>query len=76
MSASEIHELHRYLTVCEAAEYLRVSKSFLDKLRVTGGGPIFIKSGSRVLYSIERLDEWMTAREFASTSEIPAELAA
>ena len=38
-------------TVMEAAEYLRVSKNYLDKLRVSGGGPVFVRLGRRkVLY--------------------------
>lgn len=76
MSASKIHDMQRYLTPQEAADFLRVSKSFLDKLRIAGGGPKFIKVGSRVLYRIECLEEWMLAREFTNTSEIAASLAA
>jgi hypothetical protein len=35
-----------FLTPREAAGYLRVSKSYLDKLRVYGGGPTFLRFGS------------------------------
>jgi excisionase family DNA binding protein len=61
--------------VREAAEYLGLSKSTLDKLRVTGSGPIYIKLGSRVLYEEHDLDEYAAARRRASTSA-PAKEAA
>lgn len=76
MSVSTIREMPFYLTVREAAEYLRVSKSYLDKLRVHGGGPAFIKIGSRVLYTVARLDEFMAAREYSNTSELASKIAA
>lgn len=66
----------RYLTVVEAAEYMRVSKSTIDKLRTVGGGPKFIKWGRRVLYRIESLDQWMLGLEISSTSETPLNRAA
>jgi excisionase family DNA binding protein len=58
------------LTVTEAAKYLRVSKSFLDKSRVSGGGPEFIRVGKRkILYRTSALDFWANARRYNSTSE-------
>jgi hypothetical protein len=33
----------RFLTVREAAAHLKLSKSLLDKLRLTGGGPAYLK---------------------------------
>jgi excisionase family DNA binding protein len=60
----------RLLTTPEAASYLRVSKSYLDKLRVYGGGPQFLRPGRRkILYSKFDLDLWLAARRFGSTSE-------
>jgi excisionase family DNA binding protein len=60
----------RLLTTPEAASYLRVSKSFLDKLRVYGGGPEFIRPGKRkILYRNSDLDLWADQRRFRSTSE-------
>ena len=70
MTASKIHDNQRYLTPKEAAGYMRKSKSYLDKLRVSGGGPLFIKTGNRILYRIGCLDDWMQAHEYGSTSEI------
>ncbi len=58
------------LTPNEAAAYLRVSKSYLDKRRVYGGGPKFLRPGRRkILYRKSDLDLWLAARRFRSTSE-------
>jgi predicted DNA-binding transcriptional regulator AlpA len=46
------------IRVREAAEYLGVSKSFLDKARCYGGGPQFMRFGKAIVYSTESLDEW------------------
>jgi hypothetical protein len=55
--------------VWEAAEYLRVSASKLNKLRLYGGGPTFFKVGSTVIYAQDDLDVWLAAHRRASTSE-------
>lgn len=57
------------LTVEEAAERLRLSVSILNKWRVSGDGPAFLKLGRRVLYSVADLDAWATAGRRNSTSE-------
>jgi excisionase family DNA binding protein len=60
-------------TVPEAADYLRVSKSYLDKLRVYGGGPPFMRLGVRkIAYRRSDLDAWLVCRRFNSTSEYGA----
>lgn len=46
------------IRVREAAEYLGLSKSTLDKLRCFGGGPRFYKFGRAVVYSTADLDAW------------------
>ncbi|MEW9804987.1 helix-turn-helix transcriptional regulator [Mesorhizobium sp. ZMM04-5] len=59
-----------YLTVPQAAAYLRVSKNYLDKLRVSGTGPSFVRLGRRkVLYRKADLDQWINERIFGSTSQ-------
>ena len=59
-----------FYTTQEAADYLGCSKSYLDKLRVTGGGPMFIRFGRRkVAYRRSALDEWARNRQRGSTSE-------
>lgn len=58
------------LTTRESAAYLNVSKSYLDKLRVYGGGPEFVRLGKRkILYRQSALDRWVHERRFGSTSE-------
>jgi excisionase family DNA binding protein len=62
-----------FLTPREAADYLRVSKSYLDKLRVYGGGPKFLRFGKRkILYRKSDLSLWAIERCFGSTSEYEA----
>ena len=51
------------LTPKEATAYLRVSQSYLDKLRVYGGGPKFVRPGKRkIIYRKPHLDEWTAER--------------
>ena len=57
------------LTPDEAAARLRVSRSFLAKKRVSGGGPKFVRIGRRVRYSPPDLDAFVCANRRASTSE-------
>ena len=57
------------LTVEEAADWLRLSASYLNKMRVTGEGPAFFKPGRRVVYRADDLDAWLNARRVSSTSE-------
>jgi len=59
-----------FLTPKEAAAYLRGSKSYLDKLRVYGGGPKFARPTKRkILYRKSDLDLWASEHRFGSTSE-------
>src|SRR3546814_4030856 len=57
------------LNVRDAASFLGLSKSFLDKARIRGDGPHYLKLGSRVLYRTEALQSWLAARERLSTSQ-------
>src|SRR3546814_18154722 len=51
------------LNVRDAASFLGLSKSFLDKARIRGDGPNYLKLGPRVLYRTEALQSWLAARE-------------
>lgn len=44
--------------VQQAADYLGVSKSFLDKARIYGGGPQYMRFGRSIVYSTADLDKW------------------
>jgi predicted DNA-binding transcriptional regulator AlpA len=57
------------LTQREVAHYLRLSERTLERLRVTGDGPAFVKLLRRVLYRQADLDEWIASRVVRSTSE-------
>ena len=58
------------LTVEEAAARLKISKHTLNRWRVTGEGPPFVKYGPRLVrYTEGILDEWAQKHRFASTSE-------
>ncbi|WP_291577047.1 DNA-binding protein [Bradyrhizobium sp.] len=57
------------LNVIEAATSLGVSKSWLDKTRVYGGGPEYHKFGRRVLYDVNDLQNWATRNKRRHTSE-------
>lgn len=58
-----------FLKTPAAAEYLGISVSFLEKRRVYGDGPRFLKLGRSVAYRISDLDAWAEARTHNSTSE-------
>ena len=53
----------------QAAQYLDVSESFLEKKRVFGDGPPYSKIGRSVLYRRAALDAWLTEQECSSTSQ-------
>ena len=56
-----------------AAPYIGSTESTMEKWRVAGIGPPFIRLGSRiVVYDTEDLDKYMAARRATSTSEHPA----
>jgi len=63
----------KYLMTVEAAEFLRLSPRTLERMRVDGTGPRFLKAGpglrARVLYRQSDLEAWLESFSFASTSE-------
>ena len=62
-------ETSRYLRTASAAEYIGLTKSTLEKRRLTGGGPVFSKLGRTVVYDRADLDAWVAARRRQSTSD-------
>ena len=63
-------EWNRLLDEDEAAEFLGLSPRTLQGLRVRGGGPEYIKIGSRaVRYRLRDLEEFIEGRRRSSTSE-------
>jgi predicted DNA-binding transcriptional regulator AlpA len=63
-------EANTLLTVEDAAAHLKISKHTLNRWRVTGEGPPFIKYGPRLVrYLVTALDIWANERMFANTSQ-------
>lgn len=62
----------KYTDTLGAAEHLACSKSYLEKLRLVGGGPRYLKIGHAVRYQIDDLDAWAQSRAYKSTSEYAA----
>jgi predicted DNA-binding transcriptional regulator AlpA len=59
------------LSVEDAAAFLgRISKSWLDKSRLNGRGPRYVKIGRRVMYDLADLQAWLTGRKQNHTSKI------
>lgn len=58
-----------FLTVAEAADYLRLKKRTLDNMRWMGTGPRFRKHGGRIFYDVDELKEWSLNSRRNSTSE-------
>ena len=57
------------LSVKSAALIVGLSVSTMNKLRVHGGGPTFLKLGRRVVYDPRDLDNWLASRRRTSTSD-------
>ena len=60
----------KLLNVNEAAALLGVSASYLNKLRLYGGGPRFAKLSARVAYDPADLSAWVETQKRASTAEV------
>lgn len=56
-----------HMRVKDAAAYVGVSKSYLDKKRCYGGGPVYFKIGAAIVYAKADLDAWMNVRRASNT---------
>jgi predicted DNA-binding transcriptional regulator AlpA len=65
---SKEHERRQMLRTPEAAVYCGSSASTFEKLRLTGGGPRYLKLGRRVAYDPADLDVWLSTKRRTSTS--------
>jgi len=59
----------RLLTQSEAARLLRLSERTLERFRVSGDGPVYVKAGRLVRYRMADLEAWIASRVVNSTSE-------
>src|SRR3954466_15903273 len=70
-SGGETPPRPRWLRTPGAAVHCDLGKSTLEKRRVTGDGPPFVKMGAVVLYDRADLDRWLEERKVLSTSQRP-----
>lgn len=66
--------IHDMLTTDEAALFLGVARSTLEKARVAGTGCRYAKLGRTVRYRRVDLEEYLTDRIVQSTSELASEV--
>jgi predicted DNA-binding transcriptional regulator AlpA len=73
-----MHRTRLILRTPEAAHYVGLSASTLEKFRLTGNGPPYQKAGRKiVVYRTEDLDAWLASGRRKSTSDPgPADAAA
>ena len=57
------------LRTLAAGEYCCLSARTLEKKRLDGTGPVFMKRGKAVIYDTQDLDEWLDAGRRTSTSD-------
>jgi predicted DNA-binding transcriptional regulator AlpA len=62
-------DAERLLTVGEAANFLRLSLSWLAKARMRGDGPPYVKLGRSIRYRETDLVHWTKGHVRLSTSE-------
>lgn len=67
MNNIEFNKLH--IRTNQAAEYLGLSKSNMEKMRLRGDGPQYAKLGRLVVYSVADLETWIKAHKRTSTLE-------
>ncbi|TPN58641.1 helix-turn-helix domain-containing protein [Mesorhizobium sp. B1-1-9] len=68
MNTSNTQEGRKMLRTDGAALHVGLSVSTLEKLRLTGDGPEYIKLGRAVVYKSSDLDAWMESNRRKSTS--------
>jgi hypothetical protein len=60
-------------TTCEAARYCHLSPRTLEKYRVVGGGPSYVRLSHRAIrYRQEDLDRWIDENRRRTTSDVAA----
>ena len=66
----------RLVDTKKAAVIVNQSESQLNKLRLTGQGPEYVKLGRSVRYEVEALERWIASRRRSSTSDKHQQIAA
>ncbi|WP_420730542.1 helix-turn-helix transcriptional regulator [Hwanghaeella sp. 1Z406] len=65
---------NQWIRTIKAAEYVGLSRSTLEKLRVYGGGPAYSALGRAIVYRVQDLDSWVSANRRTSTSQTTKEV--
>ena len=60
---------HHIMTTAEAATHSRLSQPTMERFRISGEGPVFIKLGGAVRYFRRDIDAWLESRRIRSTSD-------
>lgn len=60
------------LNTREAADYVRLGKPTMERFRISGEGPVYVKLGGAVRYRKNDLDSWIETRRVRSTSDAGA----
>lgn len=68
MNTNSVSKDRAMLRTDGAAHYVGLSTSTLEKLRLTGDGPEYIKLGRAVIYKPDDLDAWIEGNRRKSTS--------
>lgn len=55
-----------------ASQHIGLAVSTLEKMRVTGGGPKYVKLGRSVRYRLSDLEQYLAVRVRESTSQAAA----
>ncbi|QCI68851.1 helix-turn-helix transcriptional regulator [Phreatobacter stygius] len=63
-----------WLSARQVSERYAIRKSYLDKLRVRGGGPVYCKLGPKLVrYYAADIDAWFASSRRANTSSVTSE---
>jgi len=58
-----------HFSTAEAARYIKSRPGTLEHWRIVGGGPRYAKTGRRVIYRRDWLDEWVQSCAVENTAE-------
>lgn len=61
-----------YMNEKSASDFCNLSEKTLQRYRVHGGGPTYIKCGARILYNRDDIISWLESKKVSSTSEYGA----
>ncbi|MDD4616045.1 MAG: helix-turn-helix domain-containing protein [Alphaproteobacteria bacterium] len=71
----ENHDIFQktFLRTKQAAVYLNLPASTLEKLRSQGGSPKYAKLGRIIVYDVNDLIAWVEAKKRTSTTDTPTD---